>query len=214
MLATPRVLRNRVLSTTDVLPPPADGRFHATTGPITPGLRRRMGDTYRVGCPVPLSALRYLTLTFRGFDSRTHTGELVVAATAAPSAVRVFRALFVQGFPLEQMRLPTTADVTARPTGDGNNTAGFVCRAAVRQTRFSAHAYGLAIDVNPFDNPYVQDGLVLPELASAYANRTWVRRGMFEPGSAAVRAFTREGWTWGGAFHRPKDYQHFSLTGN
>jgi hypothetical protein len=213
VLATPLVLRDRSLPTVDVLPPPTDGRFHATTGPITAALRVRMGDTYRPGCPVPLSALRYLTLSFRGFDGRAHTGELVVAATAAPSAVRVFRALFAQGFPLEQMRLPSSSDVGARPTGDGNDTAGFLCRAAIGQTRFSAHAYGLAIDVNPFDNPYVRGDLVLPELASAYVDRGWVRPGMFEPSSAAVRAFTREGWTWGGSFHSLKDYQHFSLTG-
>jgi len=99
-------------------------------------------------------------------------------------------------------------------TGDGNDTAGFVCRAARGQTRFSAHAYGLAVDVNPFQNPLVKGDLVLPELASAYRDREWWRPGMFLPGSAAVRAFTREGWTWGGTFHRPKDYQHFSRTGD
>jgi hypothetical protein len=214
VLPTPQVLRVRRLPTKDLLPPPADGRFHATTGRITSAIRTRMGESYRSGCPVPLRDLRYLTLSFRGFDGKAHTGELVVAASAAASVVRVFRALFAQGFPLEEMRLPTTADLTAPPTGDGNDTAAFVCRAARGQTRFSAHAYGLAIDVNPFQNPFVRDDLVLPELASAYRDRAWVRPGMLLRGSAAVRAFTREGWTWGGDFRRPKDYQHFSLTGN
>jgi hypothetical protein len=214
VLPTPQVLRVRRLPTKDLLPPPADGRFHATTGRITSAIRTRMGESYRSGCPVPLRDLRYLTLSFRGFDGKAHTGELVVAASAAPSVVRVFRALFAQGFPIEEMRLPTTADLTAPPTGDGNDTAAFVCRAARGQTRFSAHAYGLAIDLDPFQNPFVRDDLVLPELASAYRDRSWVRPGMLLRGSAAVRAFTREGWTWGGHFHRPKDYQHFSLTGN
>ncbi|MDP9181351.1 MAG: M15 family metallopeptidase, partial [Actinomycetota bacterium] len=120
---------------------------------------------------------------------------------------------FTAGFPIEEMRLPTTADVRADPTGDGNDTAGFVCRPARAQSRFSAHAYGLAIDVNPFQNPFVRRDLVLPELASAYLDRSWVRPGMLEAGSPAVRAFTREGWTWGGDFRSVKDYQHFSLTG-
>ena len=80
-------------------------------------------------------------------------------------------------------------------------------------TKLSAHAYGLAIDVNPFQNPYHRGDLVLPELASAYLDRGWVRPGMFERGSAAVRAFTDEGWTWGGTFQSLKDFQHFSLTG-
>ena len=213
VLPTPKVLRVRRLPTVDLLPPPSDERFHATTQRINASVRHRMGETYRPGCPVGLSDLRYLTLTFWGFDRKAHTGELVVAASAAARTVRAFRALYSIRFPIEEMRLPTTADLDAPPTGDGNDTAGFVCRAARGQTRFSAHAYGLAIDVNPFQNPYVKGDLVLPELASAYLDRGWVRPGMFEPRSAAVRAFTREGFTWGGTFRSLKDYQHLTLTG-
>jgi hypothetical protein len=214
VLPTPKVLRDRHLQAGDVLPPPKDGRFHWGQTVITSTIRQRMGSTYKPGCPTRLSDLRYLTLVFRGFDGRAHTGELVVNRNAVPKAVAAFRELFAIGFPIEEMRLPGTADVAARPTGDGNDTASFVCRPARGQTRFSAHAYGLAIDVNPFQNPLVRGDLVLPELASAYRDRSWRRAGMFEPGSAAVRAFTRQGFTWGGTFSRPKDYQHMSLTGN
>jgi hypothetical protein len=211
---TPRVLRDRRLPTYDALPPPRDGAFHSTVAPISDGVRRRMGDTLRPGCPVQRVDLRYVTVTFRGFDGAAHTGELVVATSAAPKVVRAFRRLFALGFPIEQMVLPTTDDLDAPPTGDGNDTAGFVCRAARGQTRFSAHAYGLAIDVNPFHNPYVKGDLVLPELASAYTDRSWRRPGMLLAGSAAVRAFTDEGFTWGGDFRSLKDYQHVTLTGD
>ena len=213
VLPTPKALRNRQLTARDTLPAPTDGRFHSWIGPITAALRERMGDTYRAGCPVPLSRLTYLQVSFRGFDHRAHTGELVVAGSVAPTVVKVFRSLYDQGFPIEQMVLPTTADVTARPTGDGNDTAAFVCRAARGQTRFSAHAYGLAIDVNPFQNPEQKADLVLPELAGAYTDRSWVRPGMMLPGSRAAGAFTRAGWTWGGTFHSLKDYMHFSENG-
>jgi hypothetical protein len=127
--------------------------------------------------------------------------------------VAAFRQLFATGVPIEEMRLPTTADVRAKPTGDGNNTAAYVCRAARGQTRFSQHAYGLAIDVNPFVNPDIRGNLVLPELASAYRDRTWHRPGMFLAGSTAVRAFTSHGWGWGGTWHSSKDYMHFSVNG-
>jgi hypothetical protein len=213
VLPTPLALRDRHLQARDVLPPPSDGRFHWSAAPISPGLRQRMGETYKAGCPVALADLRYLTLVFRGFDGRAHTGELVVRATAVPRFVAAFRRLFALGFPLEEMRLPGTKDMTERPTGDGNDTAAFVCRPARGQTRFSAHAYGLAVDVNPFQNPYVKGALVLPELASAYRDRAWKRAGMFLRGSAALHAFTDNGFTWGGAFSRPKDYQHMTLTG-
>ncbi|MDX6199556.1 MAG: hypothetical protein QOJ79_2707 [Actinomycetota bacterium] len=214
VLPTPVVLRDRRLPTVDLLRPPADGQFHDTIGAVTSAIRTRMGQTWSSACPVPLSGLRYVTVVFRGFDRKVHRGELVVAASAAPKMVRAFRALFAIGFPIEEMRLPTTQDILAKPTGDGNNTAAYVCRAARGQTRFSQHAYGQAIDVNPFDNPEVKRDLVLPELASAYKNRSWHRAGMFLPGGAAVRAFTSQGWGWGGIWtSSSKDYMHFSANG-
>jgi hypothetical protein len=213
VLPTPTVLRNRSLPTLDLLRPPRDGRFAATIGAVTPAIRTRMGETWSAACPVRLSSLRYVTVVFRGFDGRAHRGELVVAASVASKIVSAFRALYAARFPIEEMRLPTTADIRAKPTGDGNNTGAYVCRAARGQTRFSEHAYGLAIDINPFDNPEVKSDLVLPELASAYKDRTWRRPGMFLPGGRAVRAFTAIGWAWGGAWSSSKDYMHFSANG-
>lgn len=214
MHRTPPELRERRLRTEDLLPPPDDGRFHARIGPVTRPIRRRMGRTWTPECPVALVDLRYLTVTFRGFDGEPHTGELVVASTEAEGVVSVFRALFEGDFPIEEMRLPTTGDLEAHPTGDGNNTAGLVCRPTTGSTTtWSAHALGLAIDLNPFQNPYQKGDVVLPELASSYLDRSWLRPGMVHPGSVAVREFARIGWSWGGAWRTLKDYQHFSATG-
>lgn len=152
-----------------------------------------------------------MQVCFLGFDDLAHTGELVVAASEADGIVSVFRALYRVGFPIEEMRLPTTADLEAPPTGDGNNTGAFVCRPTTGQTSgFSAHAYGLALDLNPFLNPYLKGDVVVPERASSYLDRADVRPGMIEPGDVAVRAFARIGWSWGGDFQTLKDYQHFS----
>ncbi|MCQ8812056.1 M15 family metallopeptidase, partial [Escherichia coli] len=70
--------------------------------------------------------------------------------------VEVFRELFDARFPIEEMRLVTTTDLQAAPTGDGNNTAAFVCRTARGSNGYSEHAFGLAVDVNPFQNPYIR----------------------------------------------------------
>jgi hypothetical protein len=207
---TPRSLRERRYPTVDLLPPPAGERFRSTIGPITPAARQRMGTTWSPECPVHLNGLRYLTVSFRGYDGAAHTGELVVAAAEAGGVVSVFRALYAADFPIEEMRLPGTADVEAHPTGDGNDTVGLVCRPSVGQTQWSAHAYGLAIDLNPFVNPYLRDGLVLPELASSYVDRSWRRPGMVFDGDLVVREFARIGWSWGGDWTSLKDYQHFS----
>jgi hypothetical protein len=210
---TPPELQDRRLPTLDLLPPPADGRFAATIDPVTADIRQRMGSSWSPGCPVPLEKLRYLTLTFWGFDDRAHTGELVVHAAIAEEVVEVFRQLFDVQFPIEEMRLVTTTDLQAAPTGDGNNTAAFVCRTARGSTSYSEHAYGLAVDVNPFQNPYIRGETVLPELARSYTDRTVLRPGMLVEGSPAVTAFTRRGWEWGGAWRSVRDPMHFSARG-
>jgi hypothetical protein len=213
VLPTPAVLRDRRLPTLDRLPPPPGGRFRSSVRPISAAVRARMGTTWKPGCPVGLADLRYVTVSFRGFDGRAHTGELVVHRRVAAAVVSVFARLYRARFPIEEMRLVTGADLEARPTGDGNNTAAFVCRAARKQTRWSAHAYGLAVDVNPFHNPYRRGDLVLPELAGAYEDRERSRPGMVRPGDVVTTAFAGIGWTWGGTWRSPKDYMHFSATG-
>ena len=213
VLATPRVLRVRRLATVDLLAPPTDGRFHSTISRVTPAVRTTMGQSWSPRCPVGLDDLRVLTMSFHGFDGRDHTGRMIVNERVATAVVGVFATLFRARFPIEEMRPVATADLTAPPTGDGNDTAAFVCRATRRQTTWSAHAYGLAIDLDPFMNPYHSGDLVLPELASSYLDRGWHRPGMVLPGGVATRAFAAAGWTWGGDFRTVSDLMHFSANG-
>jgi hypothetical protein len=212
ILPTPPELQNRALPTADHLPPPRDEKYTATVAPVPADVLAR--STWQPSCPVAAGDLRYLTMSFWGYDGRAHTGEMIVNARVADGVTRVFGHLYDARFPLEEMRVVAAAELTAPPTGDGNNTAAFVCRSATGQTRWSAHAYGLAIDVNPFCNPYIRGGLVLPELASSYVDRTNVRPGMIVPGDVVVRSFAAIGWTWGAEWTTPKDIQHFSATGD
>ncbi|HZB48744.1 MAG TPA: M15 family metallopeptidase, partial [Mycobacteriales bacterium] len=208
---TPPELADRRIVTVDELPPPADGAFHATVVPVPAAVAAR--STWSARCPVPLAGLRYVTVTFRGFDGRAHTGELLAHRDATADLVTVFRRLFAAGYPIERMRITTVAERDAPPTGDGNTTGAFNCRPATGSSRWSEHAYGRAVDVNPFHNPYVAGGLVLPELATAYADRRKVRPGMITAGGPVVAAFRAVGWTWGGSWDSPKDHMHFTATG-
>jgi hypothetical protein len=209
--ATPKVLRDRRFTLPDT-PPPLPGTGFASRVERAPSdvVAR---STWRPGCPVPARDLDWVRLTFRGFDSTRHTGELLVNRTAAKPLVRVFHRLYDAGFPIEEMRITRADEQTAPPTGDGNDTGAFDCRPTVGATFFSQHAYGLALDVDPFQNPYVKGHLVLPELASSYLDRGRVRPGMIGPDGVVVRAFASIGWGWGGDFHRLKDLQHFSANG-
>jgi hypothetical protein len=89
----------------------------------------------------------------------------------------------------------------------------FACRPVRGQKAWSQHAYGLAVDVNPFQNPYHNGDVVLPELATSYLDRGDVRPGMIGPDGLVVRAFASVGWQWGGDYRSLKDFMHFSANG-
>ena len=81
------------------------------------------------------------------------------------------------------------------------------------RSTWSNHAYGLAVDVNPTENPYVGCGMTRDKEALSYLDRSRVRRGMVH--APIVSAFTAVGWGWGGAWSgSTKDYMHFSWNGH
>jgi D-alanyl-D-alanine carboxypeptidase len=209
---TPPELDPRRFTLPDPLAPlPGDG-FASVVEPVPAEVLAR--STWEPACPVAATDLAYVRLTFWGFDDQRHTGELLLNRSVAHAVVGVFRTLYAQRFPFEELRVTTRSELDAPPTGDGNNTGSFVCRPTTGSTTsYSQHAYGLAIDLDPFQNPYTKDDLVLPELASSYLDRDHVRPGMITPSGVVVRAFESIGWTWGGTWRSLKDYQHFSQNG-
>jgi hypothetical protein len=191
--------------------PPDDGTFRSTIEPVPAQIAAR--STWRPGCPVTLDELRYVTVTFVGFDGRDHTGELLLHRDVAVEVAGAFAALHAARFPLEELRIIAAHELELPPTGDGNVSSAFVCRPSVGATRWSQHAYGLAVDLNPFHNPYVRGDLILPELAGAYVDRDLQRPGMVLPGGPATDAFAAIGWGWGGDWSSAADWMHFSATG-
>ena len=208
---TPEELVDRRLPPPEPLPPPTSDDFEAAAARASDEVLER--STWSSSCPVGRDELRYVTVTLWGFDDRPHTGELLVHHSAAEELVGVFEALYEARFPIEEMRIVTAAELDAPPTGDGNNTTAFVCRPGVGGATWSEHAFGLAVDVNPFHNPYVRGDLVLPELAGAYLDRNDHRPGMIQPGDVVTEAFADIGWGWGGTWRSSTDWMHFSASG-
>lgn len=192
---------------------PAPPRFVWQARPIDDALRARMTASWRRGCPVPLESLRYVTLTFWGFDGATHEGELVVNADAVDSLRQAFSTLFDQRFPIRSMRLVDDFGADDDRSMAADNTSSFNCRPVAGSSRWSQHAFGRAIDINPVENPYLHDGIVDPPNAGAFVDRADARPGMLIAGSPAVAAFTDAGWSWGGTWVSP-DYQHMSRSGS
>lgn len=208
---TPYELIDRRLITADTLSPPPDDTFIGEIEAVSEQVAER--STWNSDCPVALTDLRYLRLSFWGFDGFHHQGEMIVSAGSAEAIVEVFAKLHAARFPIEEMRVVTDADLDAEPTGDGNNTSAFVCRRVTNGSVFSQHAFGLAVDINPFQNPYQRGDLVLPELATTYLDRDRQATGMVIEGDVVHTAFSDIGWSWGGSWQSLKDYQHFSSTG-
>lgn len=210
---TPPALRERAFTLPDTVDPLPGDRFASDV--VVPAPRRVLDrSTWQPGCPVAPEELAWVRVAFRGFDGRRHTGELLLHRRVADDVVQVFRRLWRADFPLEELRVTRRDELDAPPTGDGNNSGAFVCRPVVGGTTYSQHAYGLAVDLNPFQNPYTKgDDVVLPELASSYLDRDRRRPGMYDADSVVVRAFADIGWTWGGTWRTAQDRHHFSLTG-
>ena len=165
------------------------------------------------GCPVPLGSLAYLKVTFAAFDGTDHLGELVVARSAAAGIVQVFRRLYAVRYPIRSMRLVDDFGGSDDASMAADNTSGFNCRFVSGTTWFSQHAYGLAIDLNTVENPYVSGTLVSPPSGARFASRPRLP-GVIHAGDGVVRAFASVGWSWGGSWSSPRDYQHFSSNGH
>lgn len=209
--STPPELRDRAFTLPDQLVALPGSGFASRVEAVPSDVLAR--SSWTPECPVARGDLRWVRLTFVGFDDRRHTGELLVNRDAADSIVAAFARLYTARFPIEEMRITRADELDAAPTGDGNNTSAFTCKPLRGSTTWSEHAKGRAIDVNPFDNPYLQNDVLIPELASAYADRSRRAPGMIWAGDAVTRAFASVGWGWGGAWQHSKDYMHFSANG-
>ena len=187
----------------------------AFVGTISPVRQQDVRFSYRAGCPVTTADLRLVRVSYRGFDGGAHVGALVVRRRVARDVVAIFRRLYAARFPIRRMTPISAYSGSDDASMAADNTSAFNCRRAVGSATgaWSQHAYGLAIDVNPVENPYVLHGRALPPAGRAYLDRDHLRRGMAVRGGVLVKAFESAGWKWGGRWAGAPDYQHFSVNG-
>jgi hypothetical protein len=175
--------------------------------------RRMTGVSWRPGCPVPLRDLRLLRLSHHGFDGRTRSGRLIVHEDVAREVRDVFRRLYAARFPIRRLVPVDAYGGSDFRSIEADNTSAFNCRYVEGTSRWSEHAYGRALDVNPIENPYVSGGRTSHRASVPYLDRSRRRPGMAYEGGALVRAFDAIGWGWGGRWTSVQDYQHFSASG-
>jgi hypothetical protein len=181
----------------------------------------KAGGFWHTGCPVALSSLRLLTVTYRDFDGHDQTGQLIVNRSVAPALEGVFGRLHKLRFPIRHMRLADAYGPRRGRPRDDDVSGSFECRQAVPSPcpgaggarSWSNHAYGLAVDLNPIENPYVGCGQTRDPRTRPYRDRSRHRPGMVT--RRVIKAFASIGWGWGGSWTgNTKDYMHFSVTGH
>lgn len=171
-----------------------------------------LGDDPNFPCPLPIPWLirQYLVLVrvlYLGFDGDQHVGQLVVHRDIAADIVWIFQQLFLHGFPIASIVPIVAFGWSDERSMAANNTSGLNYRYIAGTVRLSMHAYGLAIDINPWQNPCCSNGVWVPPGARYDPSVL----GTITADSIVVALFRSRGWLWGGNCweHGPFDPQHF-----
>lgn len=154
--------------------------------------------------------LRLLALPYFDFGGDQQTGELVVAREVADELVDVFLELHAMKFPIRRMDRVDAFGADDDASMEADNTSAFNFRTIPGTDLLSHHALGVAVDINPRENPMIVGGVVHPASASSYVDRSRVRPGMIVDDGPVVALFRSRGWDWGGSWPDLPDYHHFS----
>jgi len=172
-------------------------------------IRQITGVTFHETTPFGYDHLAYLTVTHVNFDGESVLGHLIVAAAIAYETLDIFREIYEGGFPIHSIKLIDYFGASDYLSMAANNSHAFNFRYIAGTNVVSRHGFGMAIDINPVQNPYIRGETIWPAAGAAYLDRTYVRPGMVVPGDVVYNAFVSRGWTWGGHWSLPRDYHHF-----
>ena len=181
-----------------------------TAQPVPEAVEARMrGVSYPEDAEVKLSDLRYLRLSYVDFEGKDQVGEMICNKAIADDLVAIFRELYEARYPIRSIRLIDDFGGDDEASMAADNTSCFNYRKKTGMRELSKHARGLAVDINPFENPYVRPSRVRPAGASAYADRSKDFPHKIDKDDLCYRLFRAHGFYWGGTWRSVKDYQHF-----
>ena len=166
-------------------------------------------------CPVPLEDLKLLSIKYLGYDGKDKLGKLLVHKDVSSDVIKIFEELYKIKYPINKMNLISKYNGDDWLSIEDNNTSAFNCRFVEGTKKWSNHAYGKAIDINPIENPYIsRKGHIFHKESLKYKirehkNNTLKDRAILLKEDKAVKIFKKYGWKWGGDYISIKDYQHF-----
>lgn len=170
---------------------------------------RIKGKSYKADCTVPLSDLRYISVAYNDAEGETQKGEIIANRAIADDLLDIFRNLYEAGYRIERINLIDEFEADDVQSMLANNTSCFNFRKIAGSKKLSKHALGMAIDINPYYNPYVKGTTVSPEESRPYADRNGEFAYKIDENDLCYKEFKAHGFTWGGEWNSLKDYQHF-----
>ena len=198
-----------------LLPPPA-APFAATIAPVDDATFAAMhGCSWKDDprCPrrEALVAVRFAHVDLAG---EPRTGTVVVAAAIAHHTVQLFGRLYAIGFPLARVEPVDAHAADDDRSMAADNTSAFNFRVIAGTTVLSQHALGLAIDLNPVENPMIWPAAAgapprfVPPAAADFLDRRRVRPGMIVRPGPVTAILDELGWEWGGDWRHVADLHH------
>jgi hypothetical protein len=160
------------------------------------------------GIDIPNSVLKQLTLIdvdYYSFDDRLHKGQLIVNKKVLKDIEEIFGFIKESKFPVAKVIPATKYNWNDEASMNDNNTVAFNYRNVKGSKVLSAHSNGMAIDINPLQNPHIK-GKVIHPASGKYDVKV---RGTIIRDSKLVKEFVKRNWQWGGSWKSSKDYQHF-----
>ncbi|WP_444913039.1 M15 family metallopeptidase [Microbulbifer sp. PAAF003] len=148
-------------------------------------------------------------------------GAVVVLDIVAKNVLSLFGEIYRSRFPIQSAIPVEYFTLQERMADDRNNTLAFDSRPITGGSRWSEHAYGVAIDINPLQNPYLYiDKHTRAKVIPKDATEGYLNRAKFRPGKPTrmgmsedvTTIFARHGFVvWGGDWNVPIDYMHFQV---
>lgn len=189
------------------------------------------GKSYIKNSDVYLDELVYIKMLHYNYDGNVTVGEMIVNKAILNETREIFSTLFIFKYQIHSMRLiddfwiEGDALQADRNSISHNNSSCFCYRRIAKQEKLSNHALGIAIDINPLDNPCTprnKDGSFDDSLLSDYEKNTLinrkdkakVNRHIITLGDIACTVFDSVGFECGGIWPLqnekwPSDWQHF-----
>lgn len=181
-----------------------------TITPVPEEVAERMrGVSLPDGAQISLSELRLLTVSYFDFDGNIQTGQIVSNASVARDLLQIFHELYLARYQIASIRLIDDFGGSDDRSMEANNTSCFNYRLVPGTGKLSNHSMGVAIDINPVQNPFVTNRFTVPEEGKKYVDRSLKLPHMIDHDDLCFKLFKAHGFTWGGDWKNSKDYQHF-----